>query len=92
MVEDSAFDYRSQDARKLSSQLRRQVFVDFGIRYLDLEWYALNAVPDRVVRVRDNRPVIAVKVDCTSESAAPSSGLIAIDIGRSPDEMAWHHP
>lgn len=61
MVEDGAFDYPPQNARKLSSQLRRQLFVDLGIRNLDLERYALNAVPDRVVRVRDNRPVIAIE-------------------------------
>src|ERR1044072_1794082 len=61
MVEDGAFDYPTQDARKLSSEFHRQVLVDLCIRYLDLERYALKAIPNRVVRVRDHRPVVAVE-------------------------------
>src|SRR5215469_13809220 len=58
MVENGSFGYPPEYARKLSSQLRRQVLVDLGIRYLDLERYALDPVPDRVVRVRNHRPVL----------------------------------
>src|SRR5438874_1965561 len=61
MVQDGAFYYPPQNARQLGPQLCGQVLVDLGVRYLDLERDTLHTVPDGIVRVRDNRPVIAVK-------------------------------